>query len=121
MLQINTVRDQRNKVIEGLKKRRFKDAEALIDAALSLDQRRKDIQKKNDEILGESNTLAKEIGHLMKSGQKEKAEELKVKTSELKKTSVELSGQLVIAEEELQKILYQIPNVPAEQVPAGGG
>src|SRR5258705_5276745 len=94
MLQIHIVRDQRENVIRGLKKRRLKDAEALVDKALALDQKRKDTQRKNDEILAESNTLAKDIGNLMKSGQKEKAEEIKVKSTVLKKTAADLTTQL---------------------------
>ncbi len=121
MLQINVVRERREKVIQGLKKRRLKDAEALVDKALSLDQERRDTQKQNDEVLSESNLLAKEIGNLMKAGDKEKAEEIKARTGELKKTSAALTAVLTAAEDELQQVLYLIPNVPAERVPEGGG
>src|SRR5258706_3863638 len=121
MLQIHIVRDQREKVIRGLKKRRLKDAEVLVDTALALDQKRKDIQQRHDEVLSQSNMLAKEIGNLMKSGQKEKAEEIKIKTTELKKTAPELNRQLSSVEEELQQVLFLIPNVPAEPVPEGAG
>ena len=121
MLQIHVVRDQREKVLQGLKKRRLKEAEALVDKALSIDQKRKDTQRRNDEVLAESNVLAKEIGNLMKAGQKEKAEATKIKTTELKKIAGELSAQLSSLEEELQQVLYLIPNVPAVSVPEGGG
>ena len=121
MLQIHIVRDQRDNVIRGLKKRRLKDAEVLVDKALALDQKRKDTQRRNDEVLAESNTLAKDIGNLMKSGQKEKAEEIKIKTTALKKTASDLTAQLSSIEEELQQVLFLIPNVPAETVPEGGG
>lgn len=121
MLQIHVVREEREKIIQGLTKRRFKDAETLIDKAISIDSKRREIQKRNDAILSESNALAKEIGALMKSGQKEKAEELKAKTSALKKTSGDLTNDLSVAEEELQHLLYLIPNVPAALVPEGGG
>ncbi len=99
----------------------MKDAEVLVDKALALDQKRKDIQQRHDEVLSQSNMLAKEIGNLMKSGQKEKAEEIKIKTTELKKTAPELNRQLSSVEEELQQVLFLIPNVPAEPVPEGAG
>ena len=121
MLQIQIVREQREKVIQGLKKRRLKDAEVLVDKAISLDQKRRDTQKLNDEVLSESNLLSKEIGNLMKAGQKEKAEDVKSRTSELKKTSANLTAVLSAVEEELQQVLYLIPNVPAAEVPEGGG
>ncbi len=121
MLQIQIVREQRDKIIRGLQKRRMKDAAALVDKAITLDQFRKDTQRKNDEVLAESNALAKEIGILIKSGEKQKADEIKSRTAELKKITVELTAQLATAEEDLRKILYLIPNVPAERVPEGGG
>jgi seryl-tRNA synthetase len=121
MLQIGIIRDNREQVILGLRKRRLKNPEILVDLALSLDQKRKDTQRRNDEILAESNALAKEIGQLMKSGQKEKAEEIKRKTGELKRISGELSAELLTLETELQSALFSIPNVPGERVPEGGG
>jgi seryl-tRNA synthetase len=77
------------------------------------------MQRKQDDMLAESNSLAKEIGNLMKSGNKEEAEKLKNRTAELKKQTTELGPLLNTIEEELQKLLYAIPNVPAEKVPAG--
>ena len=121
MLQIHVVREEREKIIQALKKRKLKDAESLVDRAIALDQKRRETQKRNDEVLSEANNLAKEIGALMKSGQKEKAEELKIKTSLLKKASGELTAELSTVEAELQHLMYLIPNVPADRVPEGGG
>lgn len=121
MLQIHVVREDREKIIQGLKKRRLKDAEVLIDKAIALDQKRRETQRHNDDLLSQANNLAKEIGALMKVGEKEKAEEIKVKTSLLKKTSGDLTAELSTVEAELQQLLYLIPNVPADRVPEGGG
>ncbi len=119
MLQVNVIREQREKVIEGLRKRGLNSIDTTIDQVLALDQQRKETQRKQDDLLAESNGLAKEIGSLMKSGNKEEAEKLKVRTAELKKQTSDLSPELTRMEEELQKLLYSIPNVPAEKVPAG--
>lgn len=121
MLQVATIRDEKDKVIEGLKKRRLKNIEASVETILSLDAKRKQIQKQQDDFQAESNTLAKEIGNLMKAGQKEQAEKFKARTAELKKLIGDLSPELAQTEEELQKALYAIPNVPHERVPEGGG
>lgn len=121
MLQIHVVREDREKIIQGLKKRRLKDAEVLIDKAIALDQKRRETQRHNDDLLSQANNLAKEIGALMKAGEKEKAEEIKAKTSLLKKTSGDLTAELSTVEAELQQLLYLIPNVPADRVPEGGG
>jgi len=119
MLQVNVIREQREKVIEGLRKRGLQSIDKTIDQVLALDQQRKETQRKQDDLLAESNGLAKEIGNLMKSGNKEEAEKLKGRTAELKKQTSDLGPELTRMEEELQKLLYSIPNVPAEKVPAG--
>lgn len=121
MLQINIIRDDRERVIAGLSKRNFKEASELVDKAISLDKARRELQQKNDEILGEINKLSKEIGGLMKAGKKEEAEAIKSKTAEFKNMSGQLATELARAEEDLKTTLYLIPNVPFEKVPAGKG
>ena len=121
MLQINTVREERDKIIEGLAKRNLKNAAELVDQVISLDKKRRELQQKNDEILGEVNRLSKEIGGLMKSGKKEEADSIKARTATFKNTSVQLSEELAKTEEELKTTLYLIPNVPFTSVPAGKG
>ncbi len=121
MLQINVIREERDKLITSLQKRNFREAETLLDRAISLDKSRREIQLKNDEVLAEVNKLSKEIGNLMKGGKKEEAGAVKAKTVDLKKASGELSAQLEQVEEELKKTLYLIPNAPHESVPSGIG
>jgi seryl-tRNA synthetase len=119
MLQVSVIREQKEKIIEGLRKRGLSSIDQTIEAVVALDQKRKDIQKRQDELLGEANALAREIGALMKSNQKEEAEERKARTAAIKKQTFDLGPQLTGVEDELQKLLYAIPNVPAEKVPAG--
>lgn len=121
MLQINVIREEREKVIAGLLKRNLNEAPELVDKAIALDKSRREKQLKNDEILAEANKLAREIGNLMKTGKREEADAIKEKTATLKKTSSALSAELESVEEELKNILYHIPNVPHESVPAGKG
>ncbi len=121
MLQINTIREEREQVIQGLRKRNFKEAEELVDKAISLDKKRREIQQKNDEILSEVNKLSKEVGTLMKSGKKDEAEQIKSKTADLKKKSGGLGSELAYTENELRDTLYLIPNVPDGKVPKGSG
>ncbi|MBL7859179.1 MAG: serine--tRNA ligase [Cyclobacteriaceae bacterium] len=121
MLQVATIRDEKERIIQGLKKRRLKNIEESIENILQLDQKRRQAQKQQDELQAEANVLAKEIGNLMKSGQREEAEQRKARTAELKKTIADLSADLSKTEENLQKALYAIPNVPETRVPEGGG
>lgn len=118
MLQVPFIRDNRDLVISGLKKRNI-DATEDIDQVILLDEKRRSLQAKLDTILAESNTLSKEIGMLFKSGEVQKANILKEKTVALKEESKELSEQLNSTSVELQQLLYTLPNVPNELVPAG--
>src|SRR5690349_22097520 len=94
MLQVTVIRDEKERILRGLKKRRLKNVEESIENILALDQDRKQTQKRQDELQAEGNVLAKEIGSLMKSGQKEKAEDLKARTGEIKKQVADLTPVL---------------------------
>ncbi|WP_407479727.1 serine--tRNA ligase [Elizabethkingia miricola] len=118
MLQVNFLRDEKARVLEGLKKRNFKNPE-LVDLAVSTDDQRKKIQFELDSQLSEMNKISKEIGALMKEGKKEEAEAAKQKTTDIKERSKELQHELNEVEKSLLQILYQIPNIPNELVKAG--
>ncbi|MBV6879511.1 serine--tRNA ligase [Epilithonimonas ginsengisoli] len=118
MLQVNFLRENKERVLEGLKKRSFKELD-LVDAAINADDERKKLQFELDSQLSEMNKISKEIGILMKEGKKDEAEAAKSKTSQYKESSKELQSQLGEAEKALITILYQIPNVPYEKVIAG--
>ena len=119
MLQVQVIREQKQAVINGLQKRGLKEVETALDTIINLDNKRKETQRKQDDLQAESNTLAREIGNLMKSGNKEDAEKLKKRTSEIKEAVASLNADLTQIEVDLQKELYALPNVPAEKVPAG--
>ena len=118
MLPLAYLREQPEKIKEGLAKRNFPQPE-LVDQLLETDQKRRTIQSQLDETLSKSNQLAKEIGTLFKSGQAEKANTLKTQTADLKTTGKTLQEQLQKVEVELLSIRTQIPNVPDQSVPAG--
>jgi seryl-tRNA synthetase len=118
MLEVKHIRAHQKDFIEALKKRNF-EAEAVFESILKLDDKRRATQKQLDEILSESNTLSKEIGMLFKSGEKEKANQLKEKTAGLKDDSKRLGEEMSQAATELQALLYQVPNIPHPSVPAG--
>ena len=118
MLQVNYLRENKERVLEGLGKRNFKPVN-LVDEAIAADDLRKKIQFELDENLSHMNKISKEIGRLMKEGKKEEADAAKTKTAEFKENSQTLKQQLDEIETNLQNILYQIPNVPFHLVKAG--
>lgn len=118
MLQINYIREHKAEALERLKKRNIK-VDKLFDEIIEKDNLRKDTQSKLDNILSQSNQIAKEIGQYFKNGEKDKAEEAKLKTVELKQSSKSLTELLNKVSDELTDLLTQIPNVPHESVPSG--
>lgn len=118
MLQVNFLRDNKERVSEGLVKRNFKELH-LVDDAIAADDERKKYQFGLDQNLAEMNKISKEIGMLMKEGKKEEAEAAKAKTAEYKENSQQLQQKLKETEIRLQEILYLIPNIPHSKVVAG--
>ncbi|WP_142784787.1 serine--tRNA ligase [Changchengzhania lutea] len=118
MLQVPFIREHRDLVITRLAKRNI-DVTETIDEVIALDEERRRIQTALDNTLAESNALSKEIGMMYKSGEVQKANLLKEKTSQLKEASKTLNEALNATSESLTEILYKIPNVPHESVPAG--
>ncbi len=119
MLQVAFIRENKETVLKGLAKRNVKNAEELVAKTISADEERRAIQTELDAVLAESNKLSKDIGQLFKSGERQKAEILKQKTVQLKEKSKDLTESLQNKANELQELLYLIPNIPNEIVPAG--
>jgi seryl-tRNA synthetase len=118
MLQTAFIRENREKVINALSKRNF-DATTLVDEVIALDEKRRSTQVELDTVLSESNKLSKDIGELMKAGEKAKAAIIKEKTVQYKDRSKELGETLNTVSDELIQALYKLPNVPADIVPEG--
>ena len=118
MLQLNTIREEKDRVISGLKKRNFKEL-ALVDEIITLDEKRRSTQLALDETLAKSNTLSKEVGNLFKAGETDKANALKAESATLKDDIKTLTDKLNDTVTALNDLLYRIPNIPCDLVPEG--
>ena len=94
MLQVTTIREQRDNVIIGLRKRGLKNAEELIEKAIELDANRKDTQKRADDLKAKSNVEAKKIGEFMKAGKADEAAALRNAVSNDKEQIKQLEAAL---------------------------
>ena len=119
MLQLSVLKEQTAHVLAGLAKRNYKTAEADVQAILDLDQRRRALQTQHDAAQAEANELARQIGGLMKNGDHAGAETLKTRTAELKTQIRAHADELAAVEKGQTELLYKIPNIPHESVPAG--
>ncbi len=116
MLDIKVIRENPEKVKAALA-RRCKDYSADIDKVLELDARRREILGKSEAIKANQNAESKKIPMLKKEGKdtapifaslKELAEEIK-----------NLDAEVKTVEEELNRAILVIPNIPNESIPDG--
>ena len=118
MLTLKYITENSEDVIDRLAKKHF-DGKAIIAQVIELDNARKGAQVQVDTASAELNSLSKEIGLLMKQGKQVEAAQAKEKTVELKETIKVLGDQQVDAEQKLNELLVQIPNLPHASVPVG--
>ncbi len=118
MIDILQIRDHGDEVIKRLRVRNM-DATKLVKDLKTLDETKRQLQKKLDDTLAEANALAKQIGILFKTGKAADVEPLKEKSAMLKKQAKELQDQLEKANEKFQELIVLLPNLPHPSVPAG--
>jgi seryl-tRNA synthetase len=119
MLQLTYIRDNKEDVLKRLAIKNFKDAETIINSVIELDNNRKMAQRQADEVKAEANSIAKQVGEMMKAGKKEEAEVLKARTAELKLNEKKFDESLKHIEEDIHKLLVTVPNLPNLNVPVG--
>ncbi|MBX7205477.1 MAG: serine--tRNA ligase [Bacteroidia bacterium] len=119
MLQLQTIRNNKDEVIAKLTKKNFKNAEAVINSVVELDEERRTKKTELEGLLAEGNTLAKQIGELIRNGKKEEADSLKTRSTEIKEKSKQFEERFNQIDEEVLQLLLTIPNTPHESVPAG--
>ncbi|PYS93036.1 MAG: serine--tRNA ligase [Acidobacteria bacterium] len=117
MLDLNYVRENLERVRAALEARGFPTA-ALDDFA-QLDQARRRAISESDRLNAERNAASREIGALMKAGQREEADTRRRAVGELKERIAELDRARDEAESRMRELLSTIPNVPSESVPVG--
>ena len=120
MLELRILRNEKERVINGLKKRNLPDeAIALVDEIIRIDDTRKKSQSEMDSILAQINQISREVGELMKSGKREDAEALKSRVAQLKESNKVHEESLQTAQIELEEKLITLPNIPHISVPTG--
>jgi len=120
MLQINYIRENRDRVLERLAVRNFKTPE-LVDEVIALDERRRQLQSEADALAAEANAAARQIGELMRQGKRDEAEVIKQRSAGYKEQQRQLTEQQAAAEAALHDKLVLLPNLPHDSVPHGAG
>jgi len=118
MLTINLIRENPSFVIERLSIKNF-DAAGIVETVLNLDSRRRDLQSQSETIQSELNSLSKQIGSLLKNGQKDEAEKAKSSIASMKEQQKAFAEELATTEEILKNELVKLPNLPHVLVAPG--
>ncbi|NQY68091.1 MAG: serine--tRNA ligase [Flavobacteriales bacterium] len=118
MLLVNRIREHKNEIAEQLKVRNI-DVLDSLDRIIIIDDDRKKKQTSLEDNNAESNSIARKISELFKTGNKDAATELKENSAQLKSCSKQLQEEIESLEKELLELLYSIPNVPNKLVPTG--
>ena len=118
MIELNQLRKKKEEFVLSLKKRGLDDIENDFNKLISLDDERKSLKTKLDNLLSESNKIAKEIGIKIKTGDNDIGD-LKDQSAKLKEDSKKIDKDLKLTEESIKSILVNIPNIPDNKVPEG--
>jgi seryl-tRNA synthetase len=118
MLTLKIIREQPDFVLERLAVKGV-DAKFILQKITELDDARKQAQTTLDANLAQQNSIAKEIGALMKAGKKDEAEQAKTQVAALKTLSAEWEQKKATAEQELNETVVLLPNLPHSSVPVG--
>ena len=120
MLNVSYIIENKKQVIKALSKRNF-DATKIFEKLEDYNSKRKKNQLELENILSESNKLSKEIGILIKSGNKDQVDKIKEQTVKFKEITKELNSELNSIKDKILDLLFTIPNIPHEAVPIGNG
>ena len=118
MLNLKFIQENKETVIERLAVKNF-DAREPIEKIIELDNLRKSLQQEAEAKQAQMNVIAKQIGRIMQSGQKEEAEKARQETAELKASIADLNNRRNEVGNELTHILLRLPNLPHTSVPKG--
>jgi seryl-tRNA synthetase len=119
MLLLNTLRNEKGRVLAGLAKRQVPEAEATVERIIALDDQRKALQTSTDALLAERNTMSDEIGQLMKAGKRQEGQAMRDQVNAIKEDIAKGEEDLKATKAELEEVLLTLPNVPHQLVPAG--
>ena len=119
MLDMKFLRENPDIVKQNIKNKFQDEKLPMVDKVIELDEKRRTMQQEADDLRNKKNTLSKQIGALMKEGKKEEAEKIKAEVAKDAARLAELEAAEGPVAEEIQKIMYTIPNIIDPSVPIG--
>lgn len=119
MIDINLIRENKDKVKENIKKK-FQDHKLpLVDEVFELDIKYREIKQKGDQIRNLKNIKSCEIGKLMREGKVDIANKTKEEMENYNTEIINLEEQEKELSTKIKEIMMKIPNIIADSVPLG--
>lgn len=118
MIQLTYIRENKDDVIARLAVKNI-DAKETIEDIIRLDAEKRKHQTELETLLAEQNTLAKQIGEMMKSGKKAEADDLRNRSTAIKEMAKGLEEKQVELEKQVTDLIIRLPNLPSPVVPKG--
>ena len=119
MLDIKFLRANPEIVKENIKKK-FQDSKLpLVDEAIELDIKIRDVKQEGDVLRAKRNSASGEIGKLMREKRQEEAMKIKQEVVEINDKLVSLEKEEAELAAKLKKIMMTIPNIIDPSVPIG--
>ena len=119
MLDIKLIRSNPDLIRENISKKFQEVKLPLVDEALELDLKNREIKQEVEALRADRNRISKEIGGKMKEGKREEAEGLKALVAENAQRVEDLTALEREVEERLRTVLMILPNIIDESVPIG--
>lgn len=119
MIDINLIRENKERVIENIKKKFQDEKIPLVEEIYNLDKEYREVKLKMDTSRAEKNKLSGEIGALMRDKKIDEANEIKERVSKMGDEIDALTKREEELSESIKEKMMKIPNIVADTVPVG--
>ncbi len=119
MIDINIIRENKELVINNIKKKFQDEKIKLVDEIVELDKQNRELKQKGDELRKKRNDISSEIGSLMRDKKIEEGNQKKEEVVKINKELESISEKEASLNAEVKKRMMIIPNIIDESVPIG--
>ncbi|NLD51775.1 MAG: serine--tRNA ligase, partial [Clostridiales bacterium] len=119
MIDINLIRTNPEIVRENMRRKYQEHKLPLVDEVIELDKLNREAIQRADWLRGQRNTISKQIGALMKQGQRQEAETAKQQVKDMQDELQQLEVRESEYAEQIRDKMMQIPQIIDVSVPLG--
>jgi seryl-tRNA synthetase len=119
VIDVRLLRGDLDAVRSGLARRHKPDVDALLDEAVALDDRVREVTARRDDLRARVNDLSKSVGRMRRDGRNDEAEEAMARSRALGDEETSLASEHDALETRLREVMLHIPNIPHPSAPDG--